>query len=296
MPMKVVVLMGGPSEECEVSKATGAAVSAACRSLGYDVLKLSFQDNYEALLPKLKNADIVFNALHGGMGENGEIQAWMEGNLIVYTGSGPEASELCMDKSRSKAVARNLGVKTADWELLHHVYETYSIGLPFVVKPNTQGSTVGLTVVHNKNEIKPAIKDAFVHGKSVMIEKYINGRELTVTVLGSKAYPIVEIQPSHDLYDYECKYTPGMSKYICPADLSPKLTNKIKRDTENIFKGLGCEVYGRADYLLADDGQYFFLEMNTLPGMTDTSLVPKAVAAEGLSFEKLVKKIIELSQ
>ena len=288
--------MGGPSEECEVSKATGAAVAAACRSLGYDVLKLSFQDNYKALLSKLKNADIVFNALHGGMGENGEIQAWMEGNLIIYTGSGPEASELCMDKSRSKAVARNLGVKTADWELLHHVYETHSIGLPFVVKPNTQGSTVGLTVVHNKNEIKPAIKDAFAHGKSVMIEKYINGRELTVTVLGGKAYPIVEIQPSHDLYDYECKYTPGMSKYICPADLSPKLTNKIKRDTENIFKGLGCEVYGRADYLLADDGQYFFLEMNTLPGMTDTSLVPKAAAAEGLSFEKLVKKIIELSQ
>ena len=288
--------MGGPSEECEVSKATGAAVSTACRSLGYDVLKLSFQDNYEALLPKLKNADIVFNALHGGIGENGEIQAWMEGNLIIYTGSGPEASELCMDKSRSKAVARNLGVKTADWELLHHVYETHSIGLPFVVKPNTQGSTVGLTVVHNKNEIKPAIKDAFAHGKSVMIEKYINGRELTVTVLGGRAYPIVEIQPSHDLYDYECKYTPGMSKYICPADLSPKLTNKIKRDTENIFKGLGCEVYGRADYLLADDGQYFFLEMNTLPGMTDTSLVPKAAAAEGLSFEKLVKKIIELSQ
>lgn len=288
--------MGGPSEECEVSKATGAAVATACRSLGYDVLKLSFQDNYEALLPKLKNADIVFNALHGGMGENGEIQAWLEENLIVYTGSGPEASELCMDKSRSKAVARNLGVKTADWELLHHVYETHSIGLPFVVKPNTQGSTVGLTVVHNKNEIKPAIKDAFAHGKSVMIEKYINGRELTVTVLGGRSYPIVEIQPSHDLYDYECKYTPGMSKYICPADLSPKLTNKIKRDTENIFKGLGCEVYGRADYLLADDGQYFFLEMNTLPGMTDTSLVPKAAAAEGLSFEKLVKKIIELSQ
>ena len=288
--------MGGPSEECEVSKATGAAVATACRSLGYDVLKLSFQDNYEALLPKLKNADIVFNALHGGMGENGEIQAWMEGNLIIYTGSGPEASELCMDKSRSKVTARNLGVKTADWELLHYVYETHSIGLPFVVKPNTQGSTVGLTVVHNKNEIKPAIKDAFAHGKSVMIEKYINGRELTVTVLGGRAYPIVEIQPSHDLYDYECKYTPGMSKYICPADLSPKLTNKIKRDTENIFKGLGCEVYGRADYLLADDGQYFFLEMNTLPGMTDTSLVPKAAAAEGLSFEKLVKKIIELSQ
>ena len=287
--------MGGPSEECEVSKATGAAVATACRSLGYDVLKLSFQDNYEALLPKLKNADIVFNALHGGMGENGEIQAWMEGNLIVYTGSGPEASELCMDKSRSKAVARNLGVKTADWELLHHVYETHSIGLPFVVKPNTQGSTVGLTVVHNKNEIKPAIKDAFAHGKSVMIEKYINGRELTVTVLGGRAYPIVEIQPSHDLYDYECKYTPGMSKYTCPADLSPKLTNKMKRDTENIFKGLGCEVYGRADYLLDENGQYYFLEVNTLPGMTATSLVPKSVNATGMSFEKLIKSIIELS-
>jgi len=144
--------------------------------------------------------------------------------------------------------------------------------------------------------LKPALKKAFVHGKSVIIEKYISGRELTVTVLGGKAYPIVEIQPTHNLYDYECKYTPGMSKYTCPADLPSGLSDQIKHDTEKIFKGLGCEVYGRADYMLANNGQYFFLEMNTLPGMTDTSLVPKSTAVAGLSFEKLVKKIIELSQ
>jgi len=294
--MKVVILMGGSSEESEVSKATGTAVALACKSLGYDVLELLFQDNYEILLPKLKNADIVFNALHGGVGENGKIQTWMNDNRILYTGSGPDASKLCMDKSRSKALARDLNITTADWELLDNIQEEPTILLPFVVKPNNQGSTVGLRIVINENDIKPALKEAFVHGKSVIIEKYISGRELTVTVLGGRAYPIVEIQPTHNLYDYECKYTPGMSKYICPADLPSGLSDQIKYDTEKIFKGLGCEVYGRADYMLANNGRHFFLEMNTLPGMTDTSLVPKSTAVAGLSFEKLVKKIIELSQ
>ena len=129
-----------------------------------------------------------------------------------------------------------------------------------------------------------------------MVEKYIPGREITVGILGSRALPIVEIFPKKDFFDYECKYSPGMSKYICPADLPSGLSDQIKHDTEKIFKGLGCEVYGRADYILANNGQYFFLEMNTLPGMTDTSLVPKSTASAGLSFEKLVKTIIELSQ
>lgn len=294
--MKVVVLMGGPSEESEVSKSTGASVALACRSLGFDILEISFQDNYKILLPKLKKADIVFNALHGGPGENGEIQTWMDINQIRYTGSGPDASRLCMNKSLSKEVVESLGINTPDWELLENFHDFTRIKLPFVVKPNNQGSTVGLTLVHKEDEIKPAIIDAFKHGGSVIIEKYIKGRELTVTVIGGKAYPILEIHPNKSLYDYECKYSPGMSTYTCPANLSLDLTNKIKMDTENIFNELGCEVYGRADFLLADDGQYYFLEMNTLPGMTDTSLVPKSALAGGLSFKKLIGMILDLSK
>ena len=148
---------------------------------------------------------------------------------------------------------------------------------------------------NNDLAIGTLITEAFEHSNLVMVEEYIHGRELTVTVLGEKAYPIVEIKPSHEFYDYECKYTPGMSHYICPADIPEELTKSIQNNTEIIFKALGCDVYARADYLLLENGKYYFLEMNTLPGMTSTSLVPKSVNATGMSFEELIKIIIELS-
>ncbi len=287
--------MGGSSEECDVSKATGNAVAIACQILGYEVIELVFNNNFKKILPILKNADVVFNALHGGSGENGEMQSWMDDNQILYTGSGTDASKICMDKSLSKTMARDLGLLTADWQLIDDPKKEVLIFLPFVVKPNNQGSTVGLSIVFSEKDIKPAIEKAFMHGETVIIEQYIKGRELTVTILGEKAFPIVEIQPNHKLYDYECKYTPGMSKYICPADLNINLAYNIKRDTEKIFKELGCKVYGRADFILSRDSKYYFLEMNTLPGLTKTSLVPKSTETDGLPFEELVKKIIDLS-
>ena len=295
MSLKVGVLMGGPSEERNVSLASGEAVSSACKSLGYKTTEFLFEDNYKKLLHNLKNQDIIFNSLHGGIGENGEVQAWMDKNDIKYTGSGSAASALCMDKVRSKDLASINGIKTAEWESLYTVNDKPTVGLPFVVKPNEQGSTIGLNIVNNESEIETAIQEAFKHGSQIMVEKYIDGRELTVTVLGCNTYPIVEIEPSHKVYDYTCKYTPGMSKYICPAELDDGLTISIKKDTELLFSLLGCKVYARADYLLDNSGKHYFLEMNTLPGMTSTSLVPKSVQAEGISFQGLIKHIIELS-
>ena len=293
--MKVGVLMGGPSEERDVSLTSGKAVLDACKKLGYDATAFKFKNNYKGLKNALKTKNIIFNALHGGIGENGKIQEWLYSNGIRYTGSDAISSALCMKKANTKSIVRSLGIKTPDWELLENIKDKPTLDFPFVVKPNNQGSTVGLNIVFNDSKIHSAIKEAFKYSNQIMVEKYIDGRELTVPILGSKAYPIVEIEPSNAFYDYDCKYTPGMSKYICPAELDLQLTNAIQRDTELVFNELGCGVYGRADYLIDSSGDHYFLEMNTLPGMTSTSLFPKSVNVGGLSFENLIEKIIELS-
>tara|TARA_B100001250_G_scaffold413240_2_gene446743 strand:+ start:529 stop:1419 length:891 start_codon:yes stop_codon:yes gene_type:complete len=295
MSLKVGVLMGGPSEEKNVSLSSGIAVADACRKNGFDTTEFPFDFDYRTLLPNLKKQDVIFNALHGGIGENGKIQSWLNKNNIKNTGSGAESSALCMDKVKSKNIVKNNDLRTPAWEILNSVNDRPTLPLPFVIKPNDQGSTVGLTIIHDDSGIDAGITEAFSHSDLVMVEEYIYGRELTVTVLDGKAYPIVEIKPSHELYDYECKYTPGMSQYICPADIPKELTKAIQKNTEITFKLLGCDVYARADYLLDEHGKYYFLEMNTLPGMTSTSLVPKSINADGISFEELIKIIIELS-
>tara|TARA_A100001037_G_scaffold306631_1_gene353483 strand:+ start:6746 stop:7636 length:891 start_codon:yes stop_codon:yes gene_type:complete len=295
MPLKIGILMGGLSEEREISLMTGQAVTEACNRLGYIVSEFSFRSNYYRLLKGLKSQDIIFNALHGGIGENGKIQSWMNENGIKNTGSGSESSALCMDKNKSKIIAKDNNIPTPNWEMLDSKNHLPALAMPYVIKPNDQGSTVGLTMVYNESEIKSAIQKAFTYSNSVMAEEYIQGNELTVTVLSDKAYPIIEIKPSHELYDYECKYIPGMSRYICPADLPIDLTKTIQKDTEKIFQKLGCGVYARADYILNNKQEYYFLEMNTLPGMTSTSLVPKSVNVAGMSFDELVKNIIEIS-
>ena len=167
--------------------------------------------------------------------------------------------------------------------------------MPFVVKPNDQGSTVGLSIVKNDKFIQPALDKAFQHGDKVIIEQYISGRELTIPIIDEDAYPIVEISPTNNYYDYECKYTPGMSEYSCPADLDQNLVEKIESNTMVLFQTFDCSVYARADYILDKSGVPYFLEMNTLPGMTSTSLVPKSAFARGQSFKNLISKIIELS-
>ena len=295
MSLKVGVLMGGPSEERDVSLSTGMAVIDACQNIGYDSTKIAFEQDYKSCLAKMKKQDIIFNALHGGIGENGKIQAWMDNNHIKYTGSDSSSSALCMNKGKSKYIALDNGVNTAKWQLIIQKDETISIEMPFVIKPNEQGSTFGLSIVHNKKEILPAIEKAFKYGEEVLIEKYIQGRELTIPMIGKESFPILEIKPSHKLYDYECKYTLGMSEYICPAKLEKNLRDRIENDTELLFESFGCNVYSRADFILDHNGTPFFLEMNTLPGMTSTSLVPKSASAKGMSFEELIKKIITLS-
>ena len=295
MPLKVGVLMGGPSEEKEVSIATGKAVIRACAENGYIATEFVFDTNYKKYLKELKKQNIIFNALHGGIGENGKIQEWLDENDIKYTGSGAIASSLCMDKAASKKIAKRNGIETPDWQLIQRLDQDVKITLPFVVKPNDQGSTVGLSIVKNDQFIKPAIDLAFQHGNKVIIEKFISGRELTIPIINEDAYPIVEINPKNNFYDYECKYTPGMSEYICPADLEQNLVEKIEENTMELFQRFDCSVYARADYILDKLGVPYFLEMNTLPGMTSTSLVPKSAYAKGQSFQKLVRYIIELS-
>ena len=295
MSLRVGVLMGGPSEEREVSIATGKAVIKACAENGYIATEFGFTNNYKKHLKKLKTQNIIFNALHGGIGENGKIQAWLDKNNIKYTGSGAIASSLCMDKAASKEIAKRNGIETPDWQLIQKATQKVKVSLPFVVKPNDQGSTVGLSIVKNDQYIQSAIDLAFQHGNKVIIEKFISGRELTMPIINEDAYPIVEINPKNNYYDYECKYTPGMSEYSCPADLEQNLVEKIESNTIKLFQKFDCSVYARADYILDKSGVPYFLEMNTLPGMTSTSLVPKSAYARGQSFQKLIRYIIELS-
>ena len=295
MSLKVGILMGGPSEERNVSISTGGAVSKACVENGYLVTEFSFRNDYKKYLNEMDDHDIIFNALHGGIGENGSVQAWMDENGIKYTGSGSLASSLCMDKAKSKEIAKGKGIDTPKWQLLTNPDDEIEIKSPFVVKPNDQGSTVGLSIVKNQRSIKSAIRQALKYGTEVIIEEYIDGKELTIPIIGNRPFPVVEINPQHDLYDYECKYTPGMSEYNCPAELDKILLNKIEYNTTILFEVFGCSIYARADYILDKSGIPYFLEMNTLPGMTSTSLVPKSANAKGLTFKQLIAKIIQLS-
>ena len=295
MPLKIGVLMGGDSEERIVSLSTGNEVLKALKKLGYNAEKILIKDDYKKFLVKFLEQDLVFNALHGGKGEDGKIQQWMDDNSIKYTGSGATSSALCMDKARSKDFAKIMGVRTPRWQLLNSLNEKIKLQFPFVVKPNNQGSTFGLTVVGNKKELPLAIKTASQYGKDVIAEEYIKGREVTVPILGGSVYPILEIVPSHDLYDFECKYTPGMTKYVCPAKLDDGIASLIQENTQLLFNEFGCDVYARIDYLIDTNGIPYFLEINTLPGMTSTSLFPKSLASVGMSFESLISKIVKLS-
>ena len=293
--MKIGVLLGGNSAEREVSLASGKAISAACKELGHDVLDLDPQFDVRLLVPDLLTVDLVFNGLHGGDGENGVIPGFLQSLGVKYTGSKTEASAICMDKRISKALVHRKDLLTPNWVSLANNDPLSSVGdlvFPVVIKPNDQGSTIGLTVVKDESELDDAIELARQFANVVLIEEFIVGKEITVTVIGDKAYPIVEIVPSHGLYDYECKYNQGMTEYFCPANIDKDLTKAIQESALKIHKLLGCRHYSRADFRLDENGKAWFLELNTLPGMTETSLVPKAAKASGLSFPELIQTII----
>ena len=295
MQLKVGILMGGLSEEKEVSILSGNAVADACIKNNFSVKKILFEGENSNLIESASSVDIIFNALHGGAGENGKVQSFLKANNIKYTGSDEISSKLCMNKEKTKQIAQIIGLKTPKWELISDFSNIPQIDFPYVVKPNEQGSTVGLSIVKNEIMLKKSIIQSFKFSKDVLAETFIKGRELAVSIFDDAALPIIEIIPSKKIYDYECKYTLGKSNYICPANLNPITDYNIKKDSELIFKELGCTGYGRADFLLDDNETYHFLEMNTLPGMTETSLFPKSAAVAGIKFEDLISKIIKKS-
>ena len=297
MSTKIAVLMGGPSSEREVSLSSGKAMFAACAALGYDAISLEFENDILSHLDTLKSVDIVLIALHGGIGENGRIQGMFESLGIRYTGSDALSSAICMDKHISKLLAEDIGIATPRWKRIRKGQSIYKneFDYPFVVKPNSEGSTIGLTIVHNENDYDSAVEEAFKYDDEILIEEFISGKEITVSIVGEDVLPIIEIRPEHGLYDYECKYTKGLTEYICPAELNKDLTKRIKQTAFEVYKLLKCRHYGRVDLRLDNNNQHWFLELNTLPGMTDTSLVPKAAKAAGISFEQLIGNIIKQS-
>ncbi|MBK8551667.1 MAG: D-alanine--D-alanine ligase [Ignavibacteria bacterium] len=255
------------------------------------------------------NTDLAFLGVHGKFGEDGKLQTILELRGIKYTGSNVFSSALAMDKDISKIILTSAGIKTPDWIILNRnsskldlsaISESIlnSIGYPCVVKPNDEGSTVGLSIVQPDVEdvqLGKSIELAFSYSDKVLVEKFIKGRELTVPVIGDEAYPIVEIRPKGGFYDYEHKYTKGMTEYFCPADIPQEIEKKAKEDALLAHRILGCSVYSRIDFILDEKNELHCLEVNTLPGMTETSLVPKSAAAKGMSFNQLIERLIELS-
>ena len=248
-------------------------------------------------MSEIRDADVVFLALHGGQGEDGTIQALLDMAGVRYTGSGHLASALAMDKDLSKTLFRAAGVQTADWLMAPQspALVEQSLGLPVVVKPSKQGSTVGLSIVRNIGELEAAVAEAFRYDDEVMIERFIAGRELTVGVLGEDALPVGEIKPAKEIYDYECKYTAGMAIEEFPANLSPNATKKLQEQSLRAFRALKLRGYARVDFRLDERGDCYCLEANTLPGMTELSLIPQAAAAAGMAFDELCERIVQLA-
>lgn len=296
--MKIGVLLGGSSQEREVSLESGKAIAAACVALGHEVVEIDPKNGIFSLFNDLEPLDLVFNGLHGGDGENGVIQGFLQSMGKKFTGSLNESSAICMDKRVSKALVHRKRILTPNWISIdkdEEILASHGIKYPLIVKPNDQGSTIGLTIVRNDKELEGAVDLARKYANVVLIEAFVSGREITFTILGNKAYPIIEIIPENDLYDYECKYTKGMTEYPCPADLSNELTEKIQNIALKIHKLLGCRHYSRVDFILDDELSPWFLELNTLPGMTKTSLIPKSARAAGMDFNMLIQAIIDES-
>ena len=255
-----------------------------------------------ARLPKRGECDVAFLALHGGRGEDGTIQALLDLSGVAYTGSGHLPSALAMDKDLSKHLMRAYGVQTADWLMAVDPTSPPSaesvgrtLGWPLIVKPSKQGSTVGLSIVKQPSELLPAITEAFKHDDEVMLEQFIAGRELTVSILGGTALPVGEIIAKKEIYDYECKYTPGMAEEIFPAALSAEEAAAVQEQARRTFVALKLAGCARIDFRMTSDGQFYCLEANTLPGMTATSLVPQAAAAAGITFPELCERIALLA-
>jgi D-alanine-D-alanine ligase len=290
-PHHITVLMGGPSAEREVSLRTGAACVIALKEAGYEVSEVIVDHEGKFVLPE--GTDLAFLSLHGTFGEDGQVQDILNARGIPFTGADANTSRITIDKEKTKAKFRASGVPTPAGQLVHGMEEV-TVPLPVFIKPNSQGSSVGSRAAHTKEELAAAITDALKYDSAVLVEQLIQGRELTVGVLGDQVLPIIEIRPLDGFYDYTNKYTKGKTEYFCPAPLSEELTARIQKYALAAHQSAGNTVYSRIDFLLEGDSPYC-LEINTIPGMTATSLLPKAAAAVGISFPQLCRRIVELS-
>lgn len=311
--LRVTVLCGGTSSEREVSLMSGARVMAALDPARYEARLLDLADIINGhtnelgrllVAPSEGRPEVVFIALHGGAGENGTVQGMLELLDFPYTGSGVLASALALDKTMTKRILKHEDIPTPAWiavragEVKAAVRADTCVGLPCVVKPSCEGSTIGLSIVRARAELAPALELAFRYGQEAIIEAFVPGIEITGAVIGNDelvTLPLIEIIPSSGFYDYEMKYTPGATEEIVPARLPEGAAERARELTLRTHRTLGCRGFSRTDMIVGPDDIYV-LELNTIPGMTGTSLVPRAAEAAGISFPQLVDRLIDLAR
>jgi len=288
----VAVFKGGFSGEREVSLRSGAAVAEGLRTAGYTVTEVDVRDEHPEVPAE---CEAVFIALHGIFGEDGRLQALLRRRGVPYTGSGPEASRKAFDKQASKEVMIAAGIPTPPCELLV-AGQARTLPLPVVVKPLREGSSIGISRVFREEEWEPATREALRHGREMLVESYVPGRECTVGLLGAAALPVVEIVPEDGYYDYQAKYIRDTTRYIVPAALPGDCAARAQALAQTFFTALGCRGFARADFILGDGGDMVFLEMNSIPGFTPSSLLPKAAHAAGIGFPELCHRIMEMAE
>ena len=293
-PLNITVMLGGPSDEWDVSLRTGAAVARTLSSHGHAVHILDPRDDSWSLLP---GTEVVFLALHGAYGEDGRVQKRLEELGVPYTGCGVAASQLGFDKVLSKKRFIEMGIPAARYLVLDSAAAPWPQDwqTPLVVKPVRQGSSVGLQFVLAESEWSAALTEALRYDTEVMVEEKIEGREVTAGILADQPLPVVEVRTKKGLYDYHNKYTVGASEYICPAQFKDEVTARIQAVGMAAYQAIGGRDYARVDMIVRPDGEPVVLEVNTLPGMTETSLFPKAAAAAGIDYAHLCQKMIDLA-
>jgi len=291
---KIGVLAGGTSNERDISLKSGEAVFKTLKEAG---LKATFididEERFDSLISHM-DLDIAFLALHGRFGEDGTIQKALEEKGILYTGSGPESSHLALDKFASKDKFLEHGINTPEHVLVKtaEAVASFELWMPCVIKPRWEGSSIGLSIVFSYDELEPALEEAFKFGEEVIIERFISGREITVGILEEEALPIVEIVASGGVYDFHAKYAARDTRYIAPANLGKNIAKEAQRIALKAHQVLGCKGFSRVDIRLSPEGEIFVLEVNTIPGLTERSLLPMAAKEAGLDFFELCVKML----
>lgn len=289
---KVAVLMGGDSSERDVSLASGAAIKKGLTESGYEATAVDTGSGNLSVPP---GTEAVFIALHGEFGEDGGIQGILEQRGIPYTGSGKQASAAAFDKEKSKGLFETHGIPTARYQVIRSEEELV-LPFPLVAKPVRQGSSIGVSLVADGQSWNEAFRTASGFGEKVLVEEYIPGRELTVGVVAETALPLVEIVAPEAWYDYNAKYTKGVTRYVAPAPVDESIACRCAELGLDTFRILGCRGFGRVDFRMSPDGSLYVLEVNTIPGFTETSLLPKAAKQAGMSFPELCDRIMQTAQ